>query len=466
MTETLLQKAKRKEWLPQKVAILGAGRSGIAVAKFLDDRGIEIYISESCGQEKLDFLLASNGLADKPHESEGHSEALLSFELIICSPGIPWDIPILKKARKRGVPVWSEIELAYRHSKAPFIAVTGSTGKSTTISLIGAILEVARIPSIVAGNIGLPLIGVVPNIPKEGLIAAEISSFQLETIDQFKPKYASVINLLKNHLDRYPDEDAYYQAKKDIVKNMATGDYLIVNARDPKLMQWVQSIDMPFSIIYFGDSVKGQDCVWFEDGNVVLRFEGDYKKVLKTDDMCIKGLHNIENACAAVAMTYPAGIDIDTIAQGICSFKGLAHRLEFVKEVNGVHYYNDSKATTAESIKSAIEAFDVPVHLIAGGKDKGCQFSLVNDVVEEHVTSVVVIGEAANRIAKEWDSLTTILRADSLPEAVDVLYRNAHNGDVVLLSPGCSSFDMFSSFEERGDVFKATVNELDEVSHD
>ncbi len=449
-----------REWLPQKVAILGAGRSGIAVAKYLYKMDISVFISETCSTEDLDFILASNAIADIPHEAGGHTPKVLDHDLIVCSPGIPSDIGVLKKARNKKIPVWSEIELAYRQSKAPFLAITGSTGKSTTVGLLGSILEAAGREHTVAGNIGIPLIGAAPEIPEHGYVAAEISSFQLETIELFHPKAAAVLNLLKNHLDRYKNEEEYYNAKKMISKNMTATDILVLNANDERCVGWAESIGGTIKVVFFGNTGASSDSLWCEGTIMHGRFNGQEEIVGDIGAMKIKGSHNSDNACAAAALARAAGIENKAIIDGVCAFSGLPHRLEFIREINGIAYYNDSKATTAESVACAVNAFHAEVHLIAGGKDKGCDFTEIRDSIKEKVKSVCLIGEAAGRISKEWKGLTEINKAESLEQALETVNANAHPGDVVILSPGCSSFDMFASFEDRGAIFKKLVHAL------
>lgn len=459
-----LENTKTREWLPERVAVLGAGRSGIAVTRFLIEKGIAVFISESCASDRLDFILASNGMADVPHEADGHTEKVLECGLAVLSPGIPSDIPILDKARKARIPVWSEIELGYRHSKAPLLAVTGSTGKSTTVELLGSILEAAGVEHAVAGNIGTPIIQEAPKISEKGFVAAEISSFQLENVELFRPKVAAVLNLMKNHLDRYESEDDYYSAKKSIVQNMGEGDTLVLNAQDEHCVAWAQNMNGKVRIVFFGMDLKDANCVWCFGSHLYSRFNNKVEGIGDISAMKIKGRHNIDNACAAAAMARIAGIDREAITGGISVFTGLPHRMEFVREINGVAYYNDSKATTAESVECAVSAFSRNVHLIAGGKDKGCDFSSIYESVKKKAKSVRLIGEAAGRILKEWKDIADIKKVDSLKEALQEISGVAESGDVVILSPGCSSFDMFSNFEERGNEFKKLVNELEEGS--
>ncbi len=449
------------------MAVLGAGRSGVAAAKYLSQRNSTVFISETCSDKDLDFILASNNIADISHEAGGHTQKVLDSDLIICSPGIPKDIAILKKARKKQIPIWSEIELAYRQSEAPYLAVTGSTGKSTTVGLLGSILEAAGMEYTVAGNIGVPLICAAPDISKKGLVVAEISSFQLETIELFHPKAAAVLNLLKNHLDRYENEEEYYGAKKQISKNMTADDTLVLNANDERCVEWAETIGNTVQVVLFGRKVDSFDCIWCEGSSMRWRYGGNEEILGDIGTMKIKGSHNSDNACVAAALARAAGVDDkEAIIAGVCAFSGLPHRLEFIREIHGIAYYNDSKATTAESVACAVNAFQTNVHLIAGGKDKGCDFSEIRDSIKEKVKSVCLIGEAAARISKEWKGLTEIRRAESLEQALEIINSQAHPGDVVILSPGCSSFDMFVSFEDRGTIFKKLVHDLYEEGNE
>jgi UDP-N-acetylmuramoylalanine--D-glutamate ligase len=362
------------------------------------------------------------------------------------------------EANNRGIPVWSEVELAYRFTDATFMAITGSSGKSTTTSMLGAIMQAAGKEHTVAGNIGIPLIEVVPQLSRNAFVVAELSSFQLETIDLFRPRVAAVINFMKNHLDRYDSEDAYYNAKKEIARNMTPADTLVLNARDERLMAWAHIMRDKTKVVCFGECVDWCDSYYCRDGVIWAKAGATTTAVVTVADMFLRGPHNYDNASAAAAMAAAIGVDFNAIATGVCGFKGLEHRLEYVSEVNGVRYYNDSKATTAESVLCAVTAFDRNVHLIAGGRDKGCDFSLVKEAVAKNARSVYLIGEAADRIASEWNGIAPIYRCESLAAAVDCARNNARTGDVVVLSPGCSSFDMFDNYEQRGTVFKSLVN--------
>ena len=451
------------DYIPKKVSILGAARSGLATAKFLGEKGIAVFLSDACPAQQLEKTLIANKCDHFPHEAGGHTKRALDADVIVLSPGVPSDLPIVRQAQTNGIAVWSEIELAYRFTKGKYLAVTGSTGKSTTVSFLGSIMEAAHASFVVAGNIGIPLIGVVPALGADAFIVAEISSFQLETIDCFRPRVSMVLNLLKNHLDRYENEQAYYDAKKAIAVNATQEDFVVLNANDPLLVEWARSLRRRTNIVWFGsprDKSISSEGVWSEDGALISTIGGVREHLLDVASMKLHGRHNHEDACAAAAAAKLAGVKSDAIASGLSAFAGLEHRLEFVAEIGGVRYYNDSKSTTAESVASAVEAFENNVFLIAGGRDKGCDFASIKDAVARHAKGIVLIGEAAKRIQGEWAGCAPITMAGSLEQALDNVHRAALSGDVVVFSPGCSSFDMFRNFEHRGEVFKGLVKRL------
>jgi UDP-N-acetylmuramoylalanine--D-glutamate ligase len=445
---------------PAKVSIIGAARSGLAAAKFFVDRGSSVFLSDTCDPAKLESILKTAKLEGVPHEAGGNTGRVLDAELIVISPGVPSDIPILQQARQKGIPVWSEIELTYRNSTARILAITGSSGKSTTTSLVGAAIAASGRPSVVAGNIGLAAISVVPQLGPEAVAVLEISSFQLETIDRFRPCGAAILNIMKNHLDRYRSMDEYIGAKKLIAKNLTRAEYLVLNADDEILTNWASTLGGRTRVVFFGRQPRGDTCVWIDGTTIRARNCGSTWDILDTREMRICGRHNHLNACAAAAMALWAGIDTESVARGIASFGGLSHRLEFAGEVAGVKCYNDSKSTTAESVLCAVTSFDDNVHLIAGGRDKGCDFAVVNDAIQRHVRHVYLIGEAAGRMESVWRGLTAIDTHASLRDALTSALAHARAGDVVVFSPGCSSFDMFKDYEHRGNVFKEMVHDL------
>ena len=444
---------------PRRVSIIGAGRSGIAAAEYFRKKDVPLFISDSCPAEKLEKILSDNNLEGLRHESGNHTTQVLKSDCIVLSPGVPSDLPIILEAKKRGIPVWSEMELGFRASDATFLAVTGSTGKSTTVSFLGEALKAGGKESIVAGNIGIPVISVVAGMSKAGWVAAEVSSFQLENIERFRPRGAAVLNLMKNHLDRYKSEEDYYGAKKAIARNYTKDNYLVLNLHDCRLVAWADAMKKRTNVVFFGSADGEGDAFWYDEdaGTVRYRFGGRQGTILDVKEMRVNGRHNYENACAAAALAKIAGVGDAGIGRGICGFGGLPHRLEFAGEAGGVKYYNDSKSTTAESILAAVSTFKSGVHLIAGGRDKGCDFSLVKSALREHVRAVYLIGEAADRMQAEWDGVVPLYRCTMLEEAVAAAARAAGPGETVVLSPGCSSFDMFTDYMERGNRFKKIV---------
>ncbi len=449
-----------RSYVPRRASIIGAARSGIGAARFLKSKGTEVFVSDTCTAEKLDRVLADGGLTGVAREAGVHTAAVLDADVIVLSPGVRSDLAVLVEAGRRGIPVWSEVELAYRFTGAKFLAVTGSSGKSTTVSMLGAVMAAAGTPHAMAGNIGIPLVEVIDSVPADGFVVAEISSFQLETIDLFRPQAAAVLNFTKNHLDRYGSEEAYYNAKKEIARNFTFDNHLVLNSRDPRLVAWAKEMSARTNVVFFGAQVRGRDCVWHRDGVVWATMNGATRAVFETAAMHLSGPHNYDNACAAAALAMAAGVGDEAIAQGVCGFKGLPHRLQYVDEIGGVKFYDDSKATTAESVLCAVTAFARNVHLIAGGRDKGCDFSIVKDAIRMRSKGVYLIGEAAARISREWEGLAPQETFDSLETAMRAALRNAKPGEVVVLSPGCSSFDMFENYEKRGEAFAAIVRTL------
>lgn len=449
-----------KSSFPGRVSIIGAARSGIAAARFLIDRGVDVFVSDRCGREELEKILKENGLGTAGFEARKHTDRVLETELIVLSPGVRPDLPVLEKARDRKIPVWSELELGFRASRATFYAVTGSTGKSTTVSLAGAALAAAGMEHAVAGNIGIPVVSTAPGISEKGSIVAEVSSFQLESIDKFKPRAAVILNLMKNHLDRYDSEEEYYDAKKKIAGKLSHSEYLILNAADPRLVSWGKTMERRVRVVYFGANCSGNDSVWCEGSMLRYRLSARTGVVGDLKAMKLRGRHNYENAAVAAVLSKIAGAPDGDIYKGLCMFSGLPHRLEYVSTIDGVDFYNDSKSTTAESIACAVDAFPGGVHLIAGGKDKGCEFTLVNKFLQNSARSVILIGEAADRMQRQWEGTVKIDRKNTLTDAVTAARLRARPGEAVVFSPGCSSFDMFRNYEERGDLFRTIVLDL------
>lgn len=404
-------------------------RSGIAAAKRLSALGAKVMISEVRSDVEVDPGLTIT------IELGGHTEKVLDADLIVVSPGIHLGIPILEEAKKKKIPIVSEIEIAYQLLKKPIVAVTGTNGKTTTTTLIGEMLKAGGKKVAVAGNIGYPLVAV--DDADLDYIVAEISSYQLETMKDFKPWVSVILNIQEDHIERHGSIEEYIRQKANIFKNQTSDDYLIFNEEDKRVVEMVKKAKaklIDFSIV-----------------------------TLKKDEIKIPGRHNLENALAAAQAAYLCGIDRKVVADVLRTFPGVEHRIEPVKEVNGISFYNDSKATNPDSTLVALDTFNGKrVILILGGKDKGTDLDLLCKKVKEGVKAVVLIGEATAKFkqALEQAGYSEIKLSGSMEEAVKLSFDLGEKGDVVLLSPACASFDMFKNYEERGKVFKEVVAKL------
>lgn len=428
----------------KRIVILGMAKSGVAAAKKLANLGAQIAISEAKPQSEVNPKLI-NELEGKNIEIEfsGHTNRTLDgSELIVVSPGVHLDIPIIKEAFIRNIPVISEIEMAYRFFTKPIIAVTGTNGKTTTTTLIGEILKAAGKKVAVAGNIGNPLIEV--NDKKLDFIVVEISSYQLEAIKTFRPWISVFLNLTEDHLERHKTFEEYAKAKSRIFLNQMKSDFIVYNAEDKKVAELV--LDSPARKIAF--STKNPQSLLMFDPSKIR----------------IKGEHNLENVLASTAAALIAGVKHKTIEKVLKSFKGIEHRIEYVRSLKDVRFYNDSKATNPNSTCVALKTLKAegPIILILGGKDKGVDLGGMCELINKSVKKVVLLGEAAQRFEKELRSsnFNAIETVKDLKEAAQKSFKSAKKGDVVLLSPACASFDMFSNFEERGKVFKEAVKRL------
>ncbi len=447
--------------LPSRAAILGAGISSLATARYLHAHGAELFISDAGPEDALIARLHDHKLDMLEYESGGHSARVLEYECIVVSPGIAPHTPILQQAREKGIELTTEIDLACRVVKSPILAVTGTSGKTSVVTMTEKIGTAAGIKTVAAGNIGTPLISCVDEFGPGDLLIVEISSFQLEYSSRFAPAAAAVLNIGKNHLDWHDSMDSYIKAKKRIAAHFGTRNVLVLNHDDPILVEWGEALQPHTHVVWVGSSATGPDRVQITDSHIVATRSGESTRLCDVSTLKVPGAHNRINACVAAAMCWWFGIAPEAIADGLQRFGGLPHRIELVREKDGVAFFDDSKATTAESVRAALECFDVPVCLIAGGRDKGCDFSRITDTVRTRVAHAFLIGEAAPRIESEWQRATTITRCASLQEAVCAAAQHAAlKKGVVLLSPGCSSFDMFDNYKQRGERFAALVHEL------
>jgi UDP-N-acetylmuramoylalanine--D-glutamate ligase len=392
-------------------------------------------------------------------ETGGHSEkAFLEADLLVISPGVDGRHPLLGRARSAGIPVWSEVELAYRLTPARFLAVTGTNGKSTTVSLLGAMLRAAGIPSVVAGNIGTALCEVVPELSPAHWVVAELSSFQLETIATFRPRVGILLNLAPDHLDRYTDLREYYAAKARIFMCQAAEDIAVLNADDPAALTHAQGIRS--RVLMFSRSRTVGDGAFLRDDRLVVRRQGRTEPVCDRRSIRIQGAHNLENSLAAAAGASAVGAPAAAIAAALGEFAGLPHRMEVVGETDGVRFVNDSKGTNVGAVLKSLEGFGRGLILIAGGKDKGGDFVPLRPLLPGRVKTLILIGQARPKMRMQLEGACPTEEASSLPEAVERAAEIASPGDTVLLSPACASFDMFRDFEERGDVFRQAVKDV------
>lgn len=439
----------------KKVLVVGLGRSGEASALFLQKKGALVRLTEAADNPELKKKKEALEASGIEVELGRHSEKFIaSVDLVVTSPGVAPKIPLLLYAIKNKVPVWSEMELAYRFCPVPILAVTGTNGKSTAVTLLFDILKAAGKKVVLAGNIGTPFISIVEELTPKDAVVLEVSSFQLEWVEKFRPKIAVLLNVTADHLDRYPDFESYLAAKERLFENQNAEDAAIINYDDPICRKIAQKIK---SRIYYYSRLD-PDKKFFTDGKTV--FLPDGKPLLEFPKSLLLGGHNHENMTAVCAVAHLFGIGPNAMAEGIRNFQPLKHRLELVAEKNGVKYIDDSKATNVDSTLRALQAFpekEKHLILILGGKDKGGSYLPLKPEIEKKVKALILLGEATDRIAEELRGLCEIQKMNNLPECVRSAKALATAGDVVLLSPACSSFDMFKSYGERGDTFKKAV---------
>jgi UDP-N-acetylmuramoylalanine--D-glutamate ligase len=443
----------------KRVLVVGLARTGIVTALFSAGYGATVTATDERPETELQETAAKLRAAGVKLELGGHhAESFLDQDLIVVSPGVPPKMPELELARARGTSVWSEIELAWRFLRGKLVAITGSNGKTTTTSLVAHILQTAGIPTLIGGNIGLPLLALVENSMDTTVTVAEISSFQLETIEKFRPEIGVLLNLTPDHLDRHGSFDEYAQAKMRMFENQLERDIAILNADDPEITK-----RMPTKphIFWFSRQKRVAAGAFLRDEQIFFRNEGSEVALARRDEISLRGEHNVENVLAACVAAYLAGADPAAIASGIKTFKGVEHRLEFVAEVSGVRFYNDSKATNVDAAVKAIEAFPGPLIVILGGKDKGSPYTPLRELLRERARLAILIGAAADKIAEDLGDTIPLTNAGTLDRAVQVAMQNAEPGYTVVLAPACSSFDQFENYEHRGRAFKELVASLE-----
>jgi UDP-N-acetylmuramoylalanine--D-glutamate ligase len=452
----------------KRVLVVGLGKSGVASALFLKAHGARVTVSDTKSGDELRNeipVLLDHGITV---ETGGHGERTFrGQDLIVVSPGVPVDAPFLAQARAMGEVVIGEIELAARFLPGPIVAITGSNGKTTTTTLTGEILAAGGLPTLVGGNIGTPAISLAERATRETAIVLEVSSFQLETIQTFRPKVAVVLNVTPDHLDRHGTFEAYVDAKAHIFENQRGDDFAVLNEDDPTCVTLAARTRA--QVFWFSRQKEVKQGAWVRDGNVLFRDGASSQKNLQREIMLVseiplKGAHNLENVLAAVCAGALMGCAPEKIRQAVRDFKAVEHRLEFVATIRGVDYYNDSKATNVDATIKALESFPANIHLILGGKDKGSDYTVLNDLLRQRVKRVYTIGAAAGKIESQIVSSkgggVEVVHAETLENALRKANAVAEAGDVVLLAPACASFDQFKNYEQRGQAFKEIVRGL------
>jgi UDP-N-acetylmuramoylalanine--D-glutamate ligase len=438
----------------KRVTVVGMARSGVAAALSLHALGAIVTVTDKKPLDQLAAQVKTLGSSRITVVAGGHPDHIfVEADLVVLSPGVP-KIPQISLARRHGAKVISELELAWLLSASPYVGITGTNGKSTVTTLVGLMLQRAKKKVLVAGNIGNALTEDLRLLTGQDWIVAEISSFQLEDIETFRPRVATVLNITQDHLDRYRDIAEYGEAKARIFKNQQHEDFLVLNFDDPLVKAFTSRTSatvVPFSRL---QRFNPGACVF--DGD--LMFNG--RRIIRIDEIKIKGVHNLENALAAVAVSLSIGADSKAVAAVLREFPGLEHRLEFVRQKDGITFVNDSKGTNVGAVVKSVEGFTQPVILIAGGLDKGSDFGPLHSLLKKKVKLLILIGKAAGKMAQTLGTATETVLAKTLQDAVMLASERARSGDVVLLSPACASFDMFRDFEDRGRQFKEAVKSL------
>lgn len=445
----------------KRVLVVGLGKSGLSSALFLRAQGARVTVSDTRSAEALAKEIPALLDAGIMVESGGHG--LLTFrrqDLIVVSPGVPMDTPEVKQVKAFGLPVIGELELASRFLHGKVVAITGSNGKTTTTTLLGKIFADAGVPTLVGGNIGLPVIDLVAKSTADTVSVLEVSSFQLETIEEFHPWISVVLNITPDHLDRHGSFENYAAAKARITERQEAGDFLVLNGED-KPTQMVAAKTRA-QIYWFSSrrAIKQGAFVHGESIFFVAKEGGKPEPVMPVAEIALKGAHNVENVLAAVCAARLAGIPAEKIRASVAGFKGVEHRLERVRSWRGVDFYNDSKATNVDAAMKAVASFAGGIHLILGGKDKNSDYGTMADLLKERVKIVYTIGSAAEKIERQLQGVVKIVSAETMQAAVAEASKEAVAGDTVLLAPACSSFDQFENYEHRGQVFRQLVNEL------
>ena len=450
--------------IKKKVLIAGTGRSGIGSAKLLQKLGKQVVFYDDKTTIDIDKILDQLEDRDSAAVVLGSvNDAILSeIDVMIISPGISIEAKIANEVRDKNIPIWSEVELAYKAGAGHIAAITGTNGKTTTTSLVGEIFKEFSDNSYTVGNIGIPYTNVAYDLNEDSYVALEVSSFQLEAIDDFCPKVSAVLNITPDHLDRHHTMENYASVKLDIARNQTGEDYIVLNYDDPVTRRMSEDERVKAKVVFFSRLNVLEEGVYQKDDAIYIRENGTETKVIDISELILLGGHNIENYMAGIAIAFYMGIPLSTIQKVLKTFKGVEHRIEFVDEINGVTYYNDSKGTNPDAAIKGIQAMNRKTYLIGGGYDKGVPFDDWIKAFDGKVKKLILMGETAELIAKTAKKygFEDYVFVDSLLDAVNICANEAKPGEAVLLSPACASWGMFKNYEQRGDMFKEYVRAL------
>ena len=445
----------------KKVLLVGLAKTGISTIKCLAKYGADITVNDIKTEEQLEEIISEIKDIDRIKYILGHHpENIEDIDIVVVSPGVPLDLPFIKKVIDENKELIGEVELAYRLSKEPyFVGITGTNGKTTTTSLTGEIFEKANKETYVVGNIGNPVIDAVQSANEGACFVTELSSFQLESIKDFRPKVSAILNITEDHMNRHHTMENYIDAKARVFMNQNKEDFCILNYDDEITRNLAEKCNA--NVVYFSRLEKLEKGIYVENGDIIIDID-EKINLMKVNELSLPGGHNLENCMAAAAMAYVSGIDLNIIREVLKTFKAVEHRLEFVKEVDGVKYINDSKGTNPDSTIKAVQAYENPIILIAGGYDKGSTYDELLEIAKKNVKTLVLLGQTADKIEKAARKIgfTDIHRVENMKEAVKTCHDIASDGDIVLLSPACASWGMYKNFEVRGKDFKDNVNNL------
>lgn len=445
----------------KKVLVSGVAKSGVSAAYLLKKLGANVTIQDAKTEDKLGNVvteLKNNGIA--LYLGSNPDDIIENMDILVMSPGVPTDLPFVNKAREKNIPVIGEIELAYMFCKSPIIGITGTNGKTTTTTLVGDICKAYYNNTFVVGNIGNPFADITLDTTNNGAVVAELSSFQLETINEFKPKVSAVLNITPDHLNRHHTIENYIAAKERVFENQTADDYCILNYNDEITKAMAKKTKA--KVVFFSLNNKLNEGIYSDENSIYIKALGYDQKVIDINELKILGGHNVENAMAAIGCSIALGVPMDIVVKVLKEFTAVEHRIEYVTTVNDIEFYNDSKGTNPDASIKAVEAMKRPICIIAGGYDKGSDFTEWIDTFKGRVKFVAVIGAVKDKIVYTLNKadFTNYKTADTFEEAIDLCYENADKGDCVLLSPACASWDMFKSYEQRGEIFKDYVRKL------